>query len=259
MELWPDGNALGQILRIEPDPSIIQPISDAAPEPSDDPMLQPRTAVVVGVLQDVEGFRVAGIRLAGSGVYLPAGTETDGTVLITRMAGDLETARRSLTDRFAAIDPNMVELSTMMLIANVNGYLLGTSFWITVALGVLALLLTLSGLFSVLSYLVEQRTREIGVRMALGASNSKIGRLVLWQSARPIGIGLALGVVLTIGLGAVLLATPFADQIAATVSLFDPIAYAGSLVCIVLACAGAALVPALRAGRVNPLAALRQD
>ena len=258
-ELWPNANALGQVLRIEPDPSITQPIADSAPTPSDDPMLQARTAVVVGVLQDVEGFRVAGIRLAGSGVYLPGSIETEGTVLISRMGGDLETARRNLIDRFAAIDPNMVELSMLMLIANVNGYLLRTSFWITVALGVLALLLTLTGLFSVLSYLVEQRTREIGVRMALGASNSKIGRLVLWQSARPIGFGLALGVVLTVGLGAALLATPFADQIAATVSLFDPIAYAGSLACIILACVGAALVPALRAGRVNPLAALRQD
>jgi ABC-type antimicrobial peptide transport system permease subunit len=119
--------------------------------------------------------------------------------------------------------------------------------------------LTVSGLFSVLSYLVEQRTREIGVRMALGASRRTIGALVLWQSAKPVGIGVVVGGLLTIGLSAALLASPAAEQIGGTVQLFDPVAYGASLLLIVVACAGAALAPALRAGRVNPLAALRQD
>jgi hypothetical protein len=61
----------------------------------------------------------------------------------------------------------------------------GSDVLMTLVLGALALLLTLSGLFSVLSYLVEQRTREIGVRMALGATSRSIGALVLSQSARP--------------------------------------------------------------------------
>jgi ABC-type antimicrobial peptide transport system permease subunit len=56
-----------------------------------------------------------------------------------------------------------------------------------------------------------------------------------------------------------LLATPAAEQIGPTVRLFDPIAYGASLLAIAAACAAAALVPALRAGRVNPLVALRQD
>jgi ABC-type antimicrobial peptide transport system permease subunit len=79
-------------------------------------------------------------------------------------------------------------------------------FWLTLVLGALALLLTLSGLFSVLSYLVEQRSREIGVRLALGATRRSIGALVLSQSARPVGIGLLLGGSLTAALGAALLA-----------------------------------------------------
>ena len=60
-------------------------------------------------------------------------------------------------------------------------------------LGGLALVLTLSGLFSVLSYLVEQRTKEIGVRMALGATAGDVTRLVLSQSIRPVGVGLLIG------------------------------------------------------------------
>ena len=91
-------------------------------------------------------------------------------------------------------------------------YLLQIPFWLTLVLGALALLLTLSGLFSVLSYLVEQRTREIGVRMALGATSRSIGTLVLSQLARPVGIGLLLGGSLTAALGAVLLATPAAER-----------------------------------------------
>jgi len=119
--------------------------------------------------------------------------------------------------------------------------------------------MTLTGLFSVLSLLVEQRTREIGVRMALGADRHKIGLLVLCQSARPVGLGIAFGGILTAGLGAALLATPFAEPIAATVRLFDPIAYSVSIASIAAACASAALIPALRAGRVDPFAALRED
>ena len=133
------------------------------------------------------------------------------------------------------------------------------AFWLTLALGALALLLTLSGLFSVLSYLVEQRTREIGVRMALGATSRSILALVLSQSARPVGIGLLVGSSLTAALGAALLATPAAELIASVVRLFDPVAYAASLLCIVTACACAALIPALRAGRIDPIATLRQD
>ena len=126
-------------------------------------------------------------------------------------------------------------------------------------LGALALLLTLSGLFSVLSYLVEQRTREIGVRIALGATSRSIATLVLSQLAAPVGIGLLLGGSLTAALGAALLATPAAETIGSIVRLFDPIAYLASLLCIVTACAFAALIPALRAGRIDPIAALRQD
>jgi predicted lysophospholipase L1 biosynthesis ABC-type transport system permease subunit len=201
------------------------------------------------------GFNVGG----GSRVFRPIGHAAAGTALMMRVRGDVERARRELADRFAAVDPNMSEISTLETIARAETYIFGAAFWLTLALGSLALLLTLSGLFSVLSYLVEQRTREIGVRMALGASNLSVGKLVLLQCARPVGIGLAIGCMLTAGLGAALLATPAAEQIGGNVQLFDPVAYGASLLCIVAACAAAALVPALRAGRVNPLVALRQD
>ena len=74
-------------------------------------------------------------------------------------------------------------------------------------------MLTVSGLFSVLSYVVEQQAKEIGVRMALGATTKHVVRLVLSQSLRPVGIGLAAGGGLAAALAIVLMATPAASEI----------------------------------------------
>ena len=233
-------------------------IQTARPREQDDPPLLSRTVVVVGIARDVAGFRLGGARMAGAGVYMPIGAEAARTALQMRVRGDSERARRALIDRLAAIDLNMAEVSTMQTLANAEVFLLGIPFWLTLVLGALALLLTLSGLFSVLSYLIEQRTREIGVRMALGATRGRIGALVLSQSARPVGIGLILGVGLTAALGAVLLATPAAETIGSSV-VSSIRRLPASLLCIVTACTWAALIPALRAGRIDPVAALRQD
>lgn len=251
-QLWPGGDAVGQVVRVEPDTTKVT-------QQPDDPPLVSRSAVVVGVARDVEGIRIGDMRLAGAGIYMPIGAEAARTSLTMRVRGDAERARYALVDRLAAIDPNMGEVSSLETVRRGAEYLLGIPFWLTLALGALALLLTLSGLFSVLSYLVEQRTREIGVRMALGATRGSIGALVLSQSARPVGIGLLAGGTLTAGIGAALLATPAAEMIGSVVRLFDPIAYAVSLLCIVTACACAAVIPALRAARINPVTALRQD
>jgi predicted permease len=251
-QLWPGIDAVGQVLRLESDPKR----DLRAP---DDPPLLSRTFTIIGVARDVAGFRLGGLRMAGAGLYVPISGEVAKTSLTMRVRGDSERVRHALAERLAAIDPNMGQVSTLRTIARREAYLLRIPFWLTLVLGVLALLLTLSGLFSVLSYLVEQRTREIGVRVALGATRRGIGVLVLSQSARPVGIGLMLGSSVTAALGAALLATPLAGQIGSAVRLFDPLAYAASLLCIVTACTGAALIPALRAGRIDPITALRQD
>ncbi len=143
--------------------------------------------------------------------------------------------------------------------ARMETYLLQIAFWLTLVLGGLALVLTLLGLFSVLSYLVEQRRKEIGVRMALGATTRNVGRLVLAQSVRPVGFGHVAGGSLAGALGIVLMATPAASQIGDIVHVFDPAAYAASMLCFVAACALAALIPALRAARIDPIATLRQS
>jgi predicted permease len=251
-DLWPRVDAVGQVLRLES-------ADKSATGQSDDPPLSSRTFIVVGVARNVPGFQIGGESAAGAGVYVPIAIEAAKTSLTVRVRGDSERARRMLVDRLSAIDPNMAEVTTLQTVARLAAYVLAIPFWLTLVLGALALLLTLSGLFSVLSYLIEQRTREIGVRMALGATSRTIAALVLSQSARPVALGLLIGISLTAGLGAALLATPAAEYIGSAVRLFDPIAYAASVLSIIAACACAALVPALRAGRVDPMAALRRD
>jgi hypothetical protein len=223
----------------------------------DEPPVAVRTFTVVGVVRDVAGFRLADFKQAG--VYLPTSSATAETSLTVRVQGDPDLARRALLQRLTVVDPNMGQVVSMRTLARMETYFLQIAFWLTLALGGLALVLTLSGLFSVLSYLVEQRMKEIGVRMALGASTAHVGRLVLMQSVRPVGFGLIAGSGMALALAIVLMATPAASQIGTAVRVFDPVAYAASLACIVAACVVAGLIPALRAARIDPMTALRQE
>ena len=241
--IWPASDAVGQVLRLEPD--------------SNSETLPSQTFIVVGVVRNVPGFRLAGFPEAG--VYVPTRPANAETDLVVRVQGDPELARRALLERLTIIDPNMGQVMTMRTLGRLETYPLQVAFWLTVVLGALALLLTLSGIFGVLSYLVEQRTKEIGVRIALGATTGNVARLVLWQSLRLVGVGLVAGCGLAWVLATLLMTTPAAARIGNIVDVFDPLAYAASLLCIVPACALATLVPALRAARIDPIAILRQD
>jgi hypothetical protein len=249
-QIWPASDAVGQVLRLEPDPNSQTRGPDEPPFPS-------QTFIVVGVVRDVAGFRVTGYPEAG--VYVPTRPANAQTDLVARVQGDPELARRALLQRLTIIDPNMGQVTTMRTLGRLETYPLKVAFWLTVVLGALALLLTLSGIFGVLSYLVEQRTKEIGVRIALGATTGSVARLVLWQSLRLVAVGLVAGCGLAWVLATLLMTTPAAARIGHIVDVFDPLAYAASLLCIVPACALAALVPALRAARIDPIATLRQE
>jgi predicted permease len=249
--LWPNAEAVGQVMRLDADPAS-GPIDD------DEPRLESRTFTVAGVVRDVPGFRIAPFKEAV--VYVPTSALTLKATLIARVHGDPELARQALVNRLTTIDPNMArQVTTMRTLARMDTYFLQIAFWLTVVLGALALALTLSGLFSVLSYLVEQRTKEIGVRMALGATTRDVTRLVLAQSIRPVGFGLLIGGGAAAGLAALLLATPAAAGIGKIVHVLDPVAYAVSLLVIVATCLVAASIPASRAAHLDPTRTLRQE
>jgi putative ABC transport system permease protein len=117
----------------------------------------------------------------------------------------------------------------------------------------IALILAAAGIYSVLSYMVSQRTREIGVRMALGAQLRDVLKLVLGSGARLVLLGLVLGV--GGGLAATRLLSAQLFQIRPT----DPIAYIAVVALLVLVAALACLIPARRAAKVNPTEALRYE
>jgi predicted permease len=128
--------------------------------------------------------------------------------------------------------------------------LVGTIFGL---FGAFSVLLAATGLYAVLAYSVAQRTREIGVRRALGAADRGILRLVMGQGLRQILLGLGIGLVLAVGFGAAL------GGILHGVSGADPLVYGGALVLFTTVALVACLAPARRALRVEPMQALRYD
>ena len=191
-------------------------------------------------------------------VYLPTSVENPEPWLL-RVRGNPEQARQALVERLTAVDPTLVNIISLQALARLQTYPLQIGFWVSVVLGGLALVLTVSGVFSVLSYVVEQQSKEIGVRMALGAATSNVVRLILWQSVRPVGIGLAAGGGLAAAVAIVLMTTPIAAEIGDSIDVLDPAAYAASLIVIVASCVLAVSLPALRAARIDPIATLRKD
>ena len=251
--LWPNREAIGQVLHLDPN-------DDAEKPKADDPRLESRAFTVVGVVEDVAGFRISPLEPAI--VYVPTSAAMPKASLIARVHGDPERARQSLLTRLTNIDPAMGDnehVGTMLWVTRMLTWFLQLAFWFTVVLGGLALALTLSGLFSVLSYVVERRTREIGIRMAIGATAPDVTRLVLSQTVRPVVIGLVVGTMAAAGLAALLLAIPDAGGLGEVVRVFDPVAYAVSLGIIIAACLVAASIPASRAARLDPNKALRQE
>ena len=124
---------------------------------------------------------------------------------------------------------------------------------LSLAFGLVALLLASVGLYGVLAYQVAQRTREIGIRMALGSDRAGIMRLVLREGATLVIIGLAAGAV-----GAILLRTFIRSQLYG-VGAFDPLVMLAVVAMLTLAAAAACLGPARRAARVSPAIALTQQ
>jgi putative ABC transport system permease protein len=249
-QLWPNSSGVGGTFRLEQDPG-------PGTRPKDEPPMPARLVTVVGVSHDVAGFRIIDTREAG--IFLPTSVNVPKTSIAARVKGDSALTQRTLVDRLARIDQNLGMVVTMRTLARLETFFLQIAFWVSLVLGGLALLLTVSGLFSVLSYLVEQRNKEIGIRMALGASSQKVTRLILAQTTRPVVYGLLAGVALAASLATLVIASPAGSTITEIVRVTDPIAYVSSLLLIVAACLFAAWIPATRAARLDPMQTLRQE
>jgi putative ABC transport system permease protein len=209
-------------------------------------------AAVVGVVGDVKHYGLDSQPRAE--LFMPAWQQPlNGMALVVRTASDpkafIETIRREVL----AIDPEqpIYNVSTMVDVVSRSVFLPRISMLLLGAFAVTALLLAVVGIYGVVSYGVNERTRELGVRMALGAGATDTLRLVLGRSLRLVAIGTACGLVASFAV------TRLLARLLYDVSPLDPMVFAG--VSLLLAAAGvvASLIPARRATRVDPIVALR--
>jgi predicted permease len=248
--LWRTRDALGQSLRIEREPQRPHDLTDY-------PAGAPPYAVVrvIGIVPDVVNGWV-GDGTDRTCIYFPNNVQAAGNVLLVRVRGDAELARRKLEAALAASIPGAVDdIHTMDEILNAQLYPFRAAYWVASAIGGLALLLTLSGIYGVLSYLVTQRTKEIGIRVALGASTGRVAGLVLQQSLRFAVVGTAIGVIAAAGVSRIL-----ASQL--EMFMFDSTdgaAFGMGILLVMAASACAAYFPSRRAARIEPITTLRND
>jgi predicted permease len=161
----------------------------------------------------------------------------------------------NITKLMARLDPNLpVEnLRTMPQQVRENVFLDRMNSVLSAAFAALATLLAAVGLYGVLAYTVAQRTREIGLRMALGASRGQVRAMVLRQVGLMTLIGGAIGLVLAIGLGR------YAQSLLYQLQGYDPSVLAESAVALAAVALAAGFIPAQRASQVDPMKALRYE
>ena len=248
-KLWPHGDAMGRSLRLVPERTRagdLKQYIDGPPAYTE--------ARVIGIARDAVNGWVGDAD--PDSIYFPRAAEAHGDTLLVRVRGDAEAARRSLDTTLAASVPGAVDqIHTMNEILAGQLYPFRALYWLSSAMGGVALMLTLSGLYGVLSYLVSLRTKEIGIRVALGAGAARVAGLVLRQALRFTIVGTAIGALLALGAWRVL-----ASQLDAFVfNGVDSGAFGLGAGLVIAASACAAYIPARRAARIQPITTLRHD
>jgi ABC-type antimicrobial peptide transport system permease subunit len=207
---------------------------------------------VIGVVGDVKHYGLDGGPRAE--LFMPAWQQPlNGMALVVRTTADPKSYVESIRREILNVDAEqpIFDVSTMVDVVSRSVFLPRISMVLLGAFAISALLLAVVGIYGVVSYSVTQRTRELGVRMALGADAGATLRLVLGRSMLLVGSGAALGIVLSMAV------TRAMGVMLYDVSPFDPIVFAGVSSLLVAAGLVASIVPAIRATRVDPIVALR--
>ena len=236
--LLPDRDVVGQEIRIYGD----------ARSNWGEQMPSVLTVRVIGVARDI----VSCCLLYGKDaalIYFPVtAVEAKGSLLL-RVRGDAAAASHSLDRKLAKLVPGGVEeLHPLSDGLALSTYPFRAASWISASLGALALLLAVSGIHGVLSYLITQRSKELAIRVALGGTTRAVAGLVLKQSMRLVAIGIGVGAVLALGLSGFLAAH------LVHLNAFDVFAYGGGMTLVSVAALAATYFPARRAARIDPMA-----
>ncbi len=233
---WPEGSALGHEFRIAGD--------------------RVHSLRVVGVVKNSKSVSMMG--LVREYFYVPFAQQyTSMATVQVRTIFPPETLVTSIREQVTAIAPTMPisEVRPMLqALYTVNGLLLFQfAAGLTGCLGLLGLILALVGVFGVISFTVSQRTQEIGIRMAMGAGQGSILKMILRQGILIVFAGLAAGVLLALGMASLV------GNFVSGISPYDPLTYISVSAMLVLVALFACYVPARRATRVDPMIALRYE
>jgi ABC-type antimicrobial peptide transport system permease subunit len=187
--------------------------------------------------------------------YFPTSPEERvGLKLLVHSGSSFAATAKGIRDAVRAIDPNVLA-DVHQLQDNLENYRLPSRI-VTIlssALGALAVLLASIGIYGVVAYIVSQRTREIGIRMTLGADAADVLGLVLRGSMRPVILGILIGVAGCAAVSRILSSLLFG------VSPLDPITFVGVSTFLLAVALLASYLPARRATRVDPTVALRYE
>ncbi len=216
--------------------------------------ISPSSATVVGVVDPVKTRYFTSPTGAGE-LYIPnAQASMRGyRTLVVRAAEDPDMAIAAVQRAVRALDPSL-EIKPQRVASYYDELMLTPRFYLvlTSIFAAISLVTAAVGLFALLSYAVAERTREIGVRLALGASLGRIRAMVIRDALVPVAWGLAAGII-----GALWLTRYLEGQLFA-VTTRDPRSYAIAIGTVVLVAAVAAFLPARRATRIDPIKTLRE-
>lgn len=208
-------------------------------------------STVIGIVSDSITARLRELRPAT--MYWPLTIAGTGRIVV-RTTGQPETVVPSLRDALQPLDPRIrldialvadgleKELDQPRILASLSG-----------ALAALALALALVGIYGVTSFVTGQRMREIGVRIAVGATSADVMRLLLADSLRPVSIGLCAGVAIALVAGRVFTGILYG------IKAQDPVAFAGAVLVLFVSAAVAVYIPTRRASQADPVFVLRQS
>jgi hypothetical protein len=216
------------------------------------------TAVVIGVVSEMrhDAFDVTPLPhvfFSTGAIYRPGLTLHVRTAAGTSEATMLGTVLREIRNVDSAVPVLLARTIAEHRYRSMAEWALRAAATVFALFGILALSLAVIGIYGLLAYDVSRRTREIGIRVALGATARDIQRLVLGEGSRTIGIAVVLGTFSAIGLG------KLASGLLYQVSPFDPAVIATSIAILSTAAFVAIYLPARRATRVAPLDALRTE
>ena len=189
-------------------------------------------------------------------IYLPYSLAAMANRVVVQTAGDPAAVTRAVVERVYAVDRDQPVTDIRTVESFLNDFIYAGPRFNVVLLSVFAALglaLAVVGVYGVMAHTVAQQTREIGVRIALGADPGSVGRMVVRSGASLLLMGVGLGLV-----GSVFGARLLARQIW-NVSPFDPISFAAASIVLVAAGLQACVWPAWRASRTQPIVALRQE